>query len=209
MNIYLIRHGETDWNLIGKVQGREDIPLNNTGRKQAMSCATALKGKGIMNIISSPLIRALETASIISNETVNTQIIVDEDLIERDFGEMSGVTYDHKRYFDIFDYEESMESLENVSKRLLACIHRYAVKYSGQDIIMVSHGAAINSVIMALTKGDKGSGKTRLKNACISILTYEDNDINLGLFNLTPEEFISITKNTRDFSHERFKDIGI
>ncbi len=192
MNIYLIRHGETDWNLMGRVQGREDIPLNERGRRQALRCATALKDKGIRNIISSPLLRALETANIISDRTVQTEVIEDKDLIERDFGKMSGMTYDRRKYFDTFDHEETMESLEKVGERFIDCIHRYAVKFSGQDIIMVSHGAAINSVIKALTKGDKGSGKTRLKNACISILTYEDRDINLSSFNLSPEEFMDI-----------------
>lgn len=192
MKIYLIRHGETDWNLMGKIQGREDIPLNDTGRNQALRCARAFKEKGIRNIISSPLIRALETAKIISDKTVKTDVIIDKDLIERDFGLMSGMTYDRSKYFDTFDHEDTMEPLEKVGKRFIGCIRRYAERFSGQDIIMVSHGAAINSVIKTLTKGDKGSGKTRLKNACISILTYKDSEINLSSFNLSPEEFMDI-----------------
>lgn len=192
MNIYLIRHGETDWNLIGKVQGREDIHLNDTGRAQAKRCAAAFKDKGIKYIITSPLIRAHETANIISDRVINAEVIVDEGLIERDFGKMSGKTYDRRKYFDAFDHEDTMEPLEEVGDRVIDCIHRYAQRFCGQDIIMVSHGAAINSVIMKLTKGDEGSGKTRLKNACISILTYKNKEIYLSSFNLSPEEFIDI-----------------
>ncbi|MDD4113200.1 MAG: histidine phosphatase family protein [Herbinix sp.] len=188
MNIYLIRHGETDWNLIGKVQGREDIPLNDTGKSQAKKCAIALQSTGIKTIISSPLKRAVETANIIANIHNGMEVIIDEDLIERDFGDLSGMTYDRRKYFDTFGHEETMESLDKLSKRLIDCIQRYAIKYLDQDIVMISHGAAINSVIMVLSDGEKGSGKTRLKNACISILTYEDKGLQLDSFNLSPEE---------------------
>ena len=188
MNIYLIRHGETDWNLIGKVQGREDIPLNDTGKSQAKKCAIALQSTGIKTIISSPLKRAVETANIIANIHNGMEVFIDEEWIERDFGDLSGMTYDRRKYFDTFGHEETMESLDKLSKRLIDCIQRYAIKYLDQDIVMISHGAAINSVIMVLSDGEKGSGKTRLKNACISILTYEDKGLQLDSFNLSPEE---------------------
>ena len=200
MNIYLIRHGETDWNLMGKVQGREDIPLNERGRIQAKQSGAALQNTDAKIVVTSPLIRATETAKIISKYLDNAQVIIEDALIERDFGEMSGMTYDRRKYFDSFGYEETMEPLEEVSKRLIDCIHEYASKSPKQDIVMVSHGAAINSVIMVLSDGDKGSGKTRLKNACISILTYEDEGLQLGLFNLSPEELTDFS------SHSYYKD---
>lgn len=192
MNIYLIRHGETEWNRIGKVQGREDIPLNDTGRDQARECAKALQGTGIKTIITSPLSRAVETARIIAGNDDGIEILVDEDLIERDFGELSGMTYDRGKYFDNFDQAKAVEPMEKLSKRLLACIHKYAGKYFNKDIVMVSHGAAINSVLTVLSNGEEGYGKTRLKNACISILTYKDNDLHLGQHNLSAEEFMNL-----------------
>ncbi len=190
MKIYLIRHGETDWNLQGKVQGREDIPLNDKGRMQAKQSGVVLQGTGAKIVVTSPLIRARETAKIITNSLDNAQLIIEDALIERDFGLMSGMTYDRKKVFDNFGHEETMEPLKDLSKRFIDCIIKYAARYFGQDIIMVSHGAAINSVIMVLTDGEKGSGKTRLKNACISILTYEDKELRLSSFNLSPEELI-------------------
>lgn len=192
MYIYLIRHGETDWNLQGKIQGREDIPLNDTGRMQAKKCADALHNTSVKIIVTSPLARAIETSNIISKSFPGAKVIIDDDLIERDFGNMSGMTYDRRKYFDRFGNEETMEPLDKLSKRLLECIHKYVEEYGGQDIVMVSHGAAINSLIMVLSEGEKGSGKTRLKNACISILTYNNNEIQLGPFNLSPEEFVDI-----------------
>ena len=193
MNIYLIRHGQTDWNLQGKLQGREDIELNDAGRKQAEKSALALKDTGVKFILTSPLIRAVETARIISKAIEGSEVIIEEDLIERDFGVLSGMTYDRKKYFDTFGKgEESMEPFDKLSKRLMDCILKNVNKYKGQDIIMVSHGAAINAVLSVLSGGDEGSGKTRLKNACINVLSYKEDKLNIDHINLSPEEFAQI-----------------
>ena len=66
MRIYLVRHGETEWNRVRRFQGRRsDLPLNSTGRKQVRALAEALKNKAFTAIYTSPLIRALETARLI------------------------------------------------------------------------------------------------------------------------------------------------
>ena len=85
MVIYLIRHGETDWNLQGKLQGREDIPLNKTGIWQAKVCGNALQNTKFHCIQTRPLQRAMETAEIIAFHQ-NCRVIVNPDLIERDYG---------------------------------------------------------------------------------------------------------------------------
>lgn len=205
MNIYLIRHGETDWNLQGRLQGREDIELNETGRMQAVSSAKALKDTGVRVVLTSPLIRAVETAKIISEGLDGSDLIIDEDLIERDFGILSGMFYDRSKYFDTYGREEkSMEPFDILSKRLLNCIYKNIEKYKNQDIIMVSHGAAINALLSVLSGGDEGSGKTRLKNSCITTLTYEDSKLKISSFNLSPDEFIkmhiSITDTTDKYA---------
>ncbi len=192
MRIYLIRHGETDWNLEGKLQGREDIPLNENGIRQAYICGQAFTGRRIKAVITSPLIRAKRTAEIIAESIGLPQIIVEEGLIERDFGVLAGRTYDSKKYFDTFGIEEGIENWEELHNRLIGCIKRLAERYYDEDIILVSHGAAINSVISVLSNGEFGSGKTRLKNACISIIEYQEGRLQLKQYNLTAEEFTAV-----------------
>ncbi len=86
---FFLRHGETDWNLRGLAQGRKDIPLNETGRRQAREAAASAAALGIERIIASPLSRAAETAS-----TVGTAIGVkpqhNPGLMECNFGEYEG-----------------------------------------------------------------------------------------------------------------------
>ena len=98
MRVYMVRHGETDWNLDGRVQGREDIPINNNGIKQAIDTAGAFHDKNIELIITSPLIRARKTAEIIADKLGGqVEVKVDDGLIERDFGIRSGMTIDKKK----------------------------------------------------------------------------------------------------------------
>lgn len=89
--IYLFRHGQTDWNKIEKLQGRENIPLNNTGIEQAKEIAELLKSEGLEHIYSSPLDRAYKTGEIVA-EASNIEIEKVDDLIEVSFGDYSGKT---------------------------------------------------------------------------------------------------------------------
>lgn len=189
MRIYLIRHGETDWNKELRLQGREDIPLNECGKKQAYQCGEAMKGLEVDVIVASPLQRAKDTAVIIGERLGIQEIRVEDDLIERDFGEASGLTYQEKneKYHqaEIPGFEES----EVLMERMLRAIHQYAARYPKGHVLMVSHGGSINALISAITNGDMGSGKTRLKNACLSILEVNGQEIQLVDYNLDAEEF--------------------
>ncbi|WP_120496891.1 histidine phosphatase family protein [Kiloniella sp. EL199] len=87
---YYIRHGQTDWNAKGLMQGFTDIPLNETGRKQAYEAAEAIKQVKIQTICASPLERALETAQIL-NKVLNCEIVIIDDLKEAGFGSQEGL----------------------------------------------------------------------------------------------------------------------
>lgn len=87
----LVRHGQTDWNKAGKLQGQVDIPLNATGREQAAAAAEGLRGGGWTRVVTSPLGRALETGSIIARALGLPEPTTHEGLLERAYGDLEGV----------------------------------------------------------------------------------------------------------------------
>lgn len=86
---YFLRHGQTDWNLAQRIRGRQDIPLNDTGRRQAQEVVPALRHLGIASISCSPLLRARESASIIA-DMLNLPITIIDDLQEANWGVCEG-----------------------------------------------------------------------------------------------------------------------
>lgn len=87
--IYIFRHGQTDYNLARRVMGQLDIPLNDTGRTQAVELAEKLATVAIGAVYSSPLARAIETAQAVANKT-RAPIITDVRLMERNNGKLQG-----------------------------------------------------------------------------------------------------------------------
>jgi len=90
-NIYLFRHGQTDWNKQGRFQGIVDIELNETGLSQAKCVPVHLKDKGIKAIYSSPMKRALKTGQITAKE-LGIDIVIHKDLYEVNLGDVAGKT---------------------------------------------------------------------------------------------------------------------
>lgn len=192
MKIYLIRHGQTDWNLQGRFQGREDIPLNETGILQAKECAQALSGETFRAAVTSPLCRAKRTAEIIAQHLNIQQIILDEGITERDFSKVSGMTPAEREAFYASGEPDDKEPWEQLCNRMMGTLHKYAREFHQDNIIMISHGASINSVLSVLSNGSTGTGKLILKNTCINILHYEQGRFRLGAFNLTAADYAKI-----------------
>ena len=137
--IYVVRHGETEWNAMNKVLGRTDMPLNDTGIQQAHEIACALKDLNIEVFLCSPLIRARQTADVISNET-GIDYKVDERLIEQDFGSFEGVyRYDEayqnakREYFARYPGGESFFDLA-------ARVYPLIKELNGKNALLVTHG---------------------------------------------------------------------
>jgi broad specificity phosphatase PhoE len=93
--IFLVRHGETEWNRLHRFQGRIDIPLNQEGKYQAQALALALKDEPLTAIYSSPLTRAKETAQMIRGFHTSTPLFEKEGLVEMDVGEFDGMDAEH------------------------------------------------------------------------------------------------------------------
>ena len=191
MNICVIRHGETEWNAAHKTQGREDIPLNQNGRLQAERCGLALRGKYNNNwkaIITSPLSRAKQTAEIIAGILNISDIIEDDALMEQDYGEASGMTRAEREIKFPDGKWDGMESRESLRNRSFSTFMQSADKFYPSDIIIVSHYGVINSVLSEVSNNIIGMGKTHLKNACINMFTYKDQQLEIVYYNKTCDE---------------------
>lgn len=158
MNLYLIRHGETDWNREGRRQGHTDIPLNDTGRAQSRHAA-ALLGKlcpEVSHIFTSPLCRASETARIIAQELGwdPGKIRLEPLLIERHFGESEGLLPEERAARFPDDQYSGMEPMESfLSRAESACEHILNTVGDSQNILIVSHYVMLSSIIGILTEG--------------------------------------------------------
>lgn len=158
MNLILIRHGQTDYNLDRKWQGRIDVPLNALGRKQAQQAKNTLAFEKIrLDIIfSSPLERATETASIIAERT--TKWLIDARLIEIDVGEFDGQPeaeiakefglekYQKWRDKNFVEPAPSGESLEQASQRVRSFLAYLNNFQQIQKIGIVAH----QGILMAM-----------------------------------------------------------
>lgn len=169
--ICLVRHGETDWNAEGKLQGRTDIPLNNKGILQADECGEHLQTTEWDVIITSPLKRAKQTAIII-NEKMNIPLIEMEAFIERGYGDAEGMTLEKRTstYPDkVYPNQEDRLALE---KRVMQGIREINQTYPDGNALLVAHGGVINAILANISNREIGSGKTVLKNACISHIQF-------------------------------------
>ena len=180
--ICLVRHGETDWNVLGKLQGRTDIPLNESGILQAEECSEFLKSLQWDVIITSPLKRAKQTAEII-NKNLNLSLIEMKDFLERDYGKAEGMLLEERiAAFPKKSYPVQEDRL-TLNNRVMLGIQEIHQRYAGSNILLVAHGAVINAILADLSKGKVGSEKTELKNACISNIHYHQDRWRIKDFN--------------------------
>lgn len=158
MKLYLVRHGETDWNLENKIQGQTDTSINDNGREQAKELAERIKEElgGIKRIYSSRQKRALETAQIIGR-MLSVSPIVQQGLEEICLGAWEGYTW--KQVKEIFSEEYQIwhqnrryqvppkgESYQQLLDRLLPALDDI-IRKEGQDVLIVTHSAVIMTLM--------------------------------------------------------------
>lgn len=141
MNLYVVRHGETEWNYQDRILGRTDIPLNVRGIEQAETLAKKLP-KNIELIIASPLQRALATARIIADEN-HIPYIIDNRLVEMDFGTYEGKQRSDENYHiekrRFFAKYPEGESYLQVAQRVYNFLDEAIRNYQDKDILVVAH----------------------------------------------------------------------
>jgi alpha-ribazole phosphatase len=159
MNLLLIRHGQTNWNLEQRFQGQSDIPLNETGRKQANALAERLAAEQFDAVYSSDLQRATQTTKIICRSGFQPDIR----LREVNFGDWEGLTYDeikakHPETLaawenDIFNNAPSHgETLEGLSVRVQSMLDELCAKHRDQTVLIVAHGGVLQTLICLALK---------------------------------------------------------
>ena len=180
MTIFLVRHGETEWNRIGRWQGRTDIPLSEVGRAQALALAARLRDRGISQIYASDLSRARETAEIVAQALGVMRVECDPRLRERGFGCFEGLTREEcaerhaeawKRYLaDHRNTPADAEPQGEVVARVAAALTRVAESADRTGhVLVVSHGAAIRSFVHTVT----GTSPPPLANTALFLVTHE------------------------------------
>lgn len=173
--VYLIRHGETEWNQIRRIQGHSDIALNEQGLRQAEQVARRFRGEAVHAVYSSDLSRAKVTAMRIAAEAGST-VSTRPALRERCYGEWEGLTYEEIRArFEAQDQAVcGIETFEDMQQRAVNELTELAGSHPNQKVVVVSHGGFINSFLHYVTGGEQGTGVTRIDNTGITVFRYAE-----------------------------------
>jgi broad specificity phosphatase PhoE len=139
--LLLVRHGETDWNADGRLQGHTDRPLSDFGRRQARRLAEELDGEKFEAIYSSDLARARETAEIVGGH-LGLAVALDPDLREKDWGTWEGLTAVERDRVEFVG-----ESTEAHQERMLSALRRISQRHPGDgSVLVVTHGGSMRRV---------------------------------------------------------------
>lgn len=183
--IALVRHGETEWNRLGKVQGHSDIPLNDAGRAQAAGAGEALRGGDYRVLVSSPLARANETAEIIGR-AVGLEVSAHYDgLRERFYGVAEGMTA--SEYYATFPDRQATnaETVDELTERAIRTVREIAASTDGRDAIAVAHGGLIAAVLRFVSDGSLPREDEYIANCSQQILEVEGDEIRIVGYNGT------------------------
>lgn len=188
MLVGLIRHGLTDWNVIGKIQGQSDIPLNDEGRRQAHRLADRLATENEYTwdfVVTSDLSRARETGEIIAKKLNIPLYEPDSRLRERGFGEAEGLTAMERetrwgKEWDILDLGQEKD--EAIRLRGLDFLKDIGEQYADKHVLVVSHGALLAQLYIALYKEKYTE---RIGNLSLTVLEKQQNNWDMKLYNCT------------------------
>ena len=184
MNIYLLRHGETSWNQVHRLQGIRDIPLSRAGIQQSRRLSNWFRKIGVTRVITSPLIRAQRSAQILAQGTSQVHL-VDDRLREIDHGPWTGLrlaSIEQRFPHEFAAWSLAPETLHLPAGESLKDVYRRctdvlldAVKDGAKgDLLMVSHGV-VNALLLCAALGASPSRirEFSLPNVAASILRVE------------------------------------
>jgi len=194
--VILVRHGQTEWNILGRYQGHSDIDLSTLGVEQANLLAQRLTKEKIDAIYTSDLKRAIKTAECIAN-THQLPVHNIPELREISFGDWEGLDYhtinlkwpgEVERFFKNADSVviPNGETFCEVEERACNVVQRIIEQHPDQTILIVSHGGTIRTLLAhALYIPLKYIWNIRQDNTAVNILKYFDNQVVIELLNDT------------------------
>ena len=194
--VYLVRHGQTEWNKKLTFRGRRDIPLNERGRQEAKAIAEVLKYKRIDAIYTSPLRRSIETAEPTAR-FFHLGVVPVEGLIDISYGDWEGLTFNEvkKRYKDQYKKWEKRpekvrfpngETLDEVRERSFCAFKDILNANPGKSILIIPH-RVINKVLICASLGLGNSHFWEIKQdpGCINLIEYSNDRFVLSVMNDT------------------------
>ncbi len=197
LRLFLVRHGQSVWNDEKRIQGQQDIPLGDEGRKQAIALGERLKGRQFQACFSSPLKRATETAELILKASGNSNpIITLPELMERNFGDWEGKSIDDLQLLFPNDFSQWLaahqipappngESMDELMKRVERGLDQILAVKEG-NVLVVGHSGSIKAAICIFFRLPLSSFvRMRIDNASLTILEIEDGRNRLVQFNDT------------------------
>lgn len=191
MKVYITRHGETEWNIQGRIQGCLDSPLTEEGVLGAERLANAISVKDIDIIISSPLMRAYRTAKIAVRD-LNIPVVTRDSFREINCGEFQGYGFQEvwEVYSELKDEIKSDpynfkypggESLKEFNERVISGFEAILEEYKDNNILIVGHGGSIKCITSYITK--EGDSKTWFANV-VDNCSLTEFEYNSGEFTL-------------------------
>lgn len=176
MNLYVVRHGETIWNKEHKVQGITDIPLTEKGREEAKELQSLVKDLNIDVVISSPLIRARETAKILVDSCL--PINTDDRIKERDWGMNEGADIDSVDRWDCWDVilntrVQNIEPLQDFMYRVSDFIEDIKLRYKDKNVLIVTHSAVSRVIHYLLESIPEDANLSRINIPNLRIIEYK------------------------------------
>lgn len=189
--LWLIRHGETEWSLSGAHTGRTDLPLTEKGQQRAQAIGTFLKGRKFAMVLSSPLTRARETCRLAGYADA---AVVDENLREWDYGDYEGkstteIRKDRPGWNLWEDGVPNGETVEQVGDRAMRVINRALVtlRDSGGDCACFAHGHVLRILAASWLRLPPNAGRLfGLDTATVGVLGWERDTRVIRLWNREP-----------------------
>ncbi len=179
---HLLRHGQTEHTPERRYSGRNELPLSRTGRAEAEAAAARAAQLGVDVVVASPLRRTRETAEAVAQE-LGLQVEFDDDLVELDFGEVEGLTFEEaaalhplaaRRFStDVTVRAPGGESVADVSQRVARARRRILDRHAGRTVLVVSHVTPIKLLLAAgLGVSDEVVHRVFLEAASLSTVTW-------------------------------------